>query len=259
MSAKILYITAFSISLLLLVSGCKKVPDYVIGPEEMALLMADIHIGESVAELNRNEYNTDSLKQSLKQSIYIKHGVTPQQVDTSFVWYGHNIDEYMAVYERTIEILEQRIDETGNQIAAEASMSIAGDSVDVWTGSRFVQINNRVPSLFITFSISRDPNWEPGDSYTWRAKLLNGPETSRWTICVDYSDGSTEVLNTNTSGDGWKEVTMFTDSTRIASRIHGTLEMEMLHKSCWLDSIALVRNRLNTQRYPQRYRQKLYR
>lgn len=116
----------------LALSACSKVPSGVIAPEEMAQLLADIHTGESVIDMNRMEFSSDSAKQAYKQSVYARHGVTAEQVDSSFGWYGRNISQYMEVYDRTIEILDRRLIETGNRIAADAALSIAGDSVDVW-------------------------------------------------------------------------------------------------------------------------------
>ena len=76
--------------------GCNSTPDYVISQEKMAQLLVDIHIGESVVDANMQEYELDSVKKALKQSIYIKHGVTSEQVDTSFIWYGENIEKYIG-------------------------------------------------------------------------------------------------------------------------------------------------------------------
>ena len=71
--------------------------------------MADIHTGEAVVEQNRQYYPDDSARQVFRQSIYMKHGITPEQFDSSLSWYGHHITEYMALYDRTIEILENRL------------------------------------------------------------------------------------------------------------------------------------------------------
>jgi hypothetical protein len=246
-----------SLCALALVTGaCNRVPSYVIQPEEMAQLMADIHIGEAVVDYNRASYTTDSAKLVLKQSIYAKHGVTPEQVDTSFDWYGHNIGRYMDVYDRTIEILDARLSETGNRIAAEASMSIAGDSVDVWANSRFITISKRLPSNFVVFNINKDQNWESGDSYTWRVKFANNSQSAHWGIVTEYTDGSSEFINTTITGDGWREISLFTDSLLNAKRIYGYLEVNPEgDRNVWLDSIALVRNRLNPAKYGQHYRQ----
>ena len=90
--------------LMIFVSGCKKTPDWIIQPEEMAQLMADVHTAEAVVDYNYSSFPTDSTKQALKQSVFAAHGVSSEQVDTSLVWYGNNIEQYIKVYDRTLDI-----------------------------------------------------------------------------------------------------------------------------------------------------------
>ena len=190
------------ISIIATVIGCKKVPSDVIAPDDMAALMADIHTAEAVVEMNHASYNNDSLKLTMRQSVYMRHGVNSAQVDSSIAWYGRNIKYYMEVYDKTIEILEHRLIETGNRIAADNALSIAGDSVDVWPNARFISINDRLPSRMITFSFGRDPNWEKGDDYVWRAKFFNVDERMEWLMGVEYSDGAVEWRNESPDADG---------------------------------------------------------
>lgn len=220
----------------------------------MAELMADVHMGEAVVDLNRSLFPNDSSKQLMKQSIYQKHGVTSEQVDSSFMWYGQNITYYMEVYDKTIEILEHRLIETGNRIAANASLSIAGDSVDVWPNARFISFNDRLPSRSVMFNFSRDRNWDRGDNYTWRAKFFNHEDGSRWLVGVEYADGTIEYQEQGITGSGWKEIRLVTDSLLEPVRIFG-----MLHGAnrpgteMRLDSIEMVRKRVDRNIYNLRF------
>ena len=241
--------------LLSLAVACSKVPGYVIPPNEMAGILADIHVGEAVIELNRTDYRTDSAKMVMLQSVLAKHNVSKHDLDTSFNWYGHNISYYMEVYDKTIDLLERRVAETGNRIAAE-NISIAGDSVDVWNSAPFITFNNMSPSRFVTFSLNADENWERGDSYTWRAKFTNNTENSIWGIMADYDDGSMEIFTSELSGDGWRELRFFSDSTKTATRVYGYINAKPRGMtSIWADSLMLIRNRLDQESYRQHYRQ----
>lgn len=242
------------IAVALLAVACSKTPKGIIPPEEMAQLMADIHTAEAVIELNRGEYRSDSLKQAFKQSVYARHGVDAATVDSSYMWYGRNINSYLEVYDRTIEILEHRLIESGNRVTAEAALSIAGDSVDVWPYSRLVTLNDRMPSGTGVFSFARDENWQKGDIYVWRVKALNNSATSRWSIVTEYSDGSIDFLSQEFSGDGWKEITMYTDSMLDATRVYGQLCGEVPRgTSLRFDSVEMVRKRLDPAMYSRRY------
>lgn len=247
------YLSLFS--LLVIAVACSKVPGYVIPPNEMAGILADIHVGEAVIELNRTDYRTDSAKMVMLQSVLAKHNVSKHDLDTSFNWYGHNISYYMEVYDKTIDLLERRVAETGNRIAAE-NISIAGDSVDVWNYAPFITFNSMSPSSFITFSLNADENWEKGDSYTWRAKFTNNTENSIWGIMADYDDGSMEIFTSELTGDGWRELRFISDSTKTATRVYGYINAKPRGTtSIWADSLMLIRNRLDQESYRQHYRQ----
>ncbi len=252
---RIIYLALFS----LVIIGCNSTPSEVLSKEDMAQLLADIHIGESVVDAERTKYYSDSLKKVVKQSILIKHNVTQAQLDTSFAWYGHNIEEYIAVYDRVIEILDDDINKLGTISTEKVNITYEGDSVDVWQKVRHYSINANSPSQFITFSLSKDYTWENGDNYTWRLKLINNISQLKWCIAADYSDGSSEFTNSSISNEGWNEIQLVPDSTKTLNRVYGYLyatprDAEIIY----LDSISLVRNRSTQRTYRQRFTQRTF-
>lgn len=242
-----------ALGLLIFSAACSRVPKGVLPKEQMAQLLADIYTADAAIEINRHKFLTDSSKLAVRQAVYDKYGVDQLTVDSSFVWYGRNMAQYMEVYDRTIEILDKRIMETGSRLAA-AALSIAGDSVDVWPGARFLLMNDRAPSQIVTFSFPRDANWEKGDYYTWRAKFFNHADEANWGMVAEYSDGTVETYHTTFHGDGWNELIFATDSTRTATRIYGYLNPKRpVGSTMMLDSIGMVRKRANRDIYSRRY------
>lgn len=254
------FVAGMAISLVILtaVSSCKKTPTDVIPPEEMAQLLADIHKGEGVVELHRSGFRSDSMKSVLKQSIYLKHGVTAEQVDTSFVWYGHHIKEYMDVYTRVIEILETELDQASALADADSQMAVSGDSADAWQWSKTYEITGQSPSKLLTFALTPDENWERGDVYTWATKISNNRSPIASQMAVSYADGSIEWVDQNTSDDGWRRLELMLDSTKTATSIFGMMAFQPAEKErIFLDSVALVRTRVNNQRYNRRISQRV--
>ena len=151
----------FSIILAIIV-GCSSAPDGVLGKNDMADLLVDMNIGECVVEMNFREYNNDSLKKVLRQSILADHGLTSADYDRSIEWYGRNMDKYQDVYDEVIRRLEKRIaeeklnlssDDINNATIAQSTPSSAptqtsfeGDSVDIWTQPRFYIFSSRIAS-----------------------------------------------------------------------------------------------------------------
>lgn len=241
--------------MIVLCVGCNSAPGHIIPPDEMARLLADIHIGESVVESNREEYDLDSMKKALKQSIYIKHNVTQEQVDTSFIWYGQNIEEYIEVYDKVISILENDIRNVKVPVD-NMQFVVSGDSADAWPGLRYRLLTPFTPDKYISFSINRDENWDDGDVYEWKFKLINNQSIVDWTIAVDYTDGSSEYKNMLISEDGWHDITLYSDSTKSLSRVYGVISADLnSYGRVYVDSISLVRTRLNPQMYRRRYSQ----
>lgn len=240
-------------------TACSRMPSYVISPDDMAELLADIHTGESIIEQNYSEFRSDSAKRALKMSVYNLHGVTPEQVDTSLMWYGHHLDKYNDVYDRTIEILEDRVAHVKTTAAMEA-MAIAGDSVDVWNGAQHLTIASTSPTQYLSFALDRDENWEPGDVYAWRFKTINNSGNLTLSVLVDYADGAVEHSFSTTAADGWHSVQLSTDSLREARRVYGFVRLLPPHNDGYLyiDSISLVRNRVSEATYVQRFRQRKY-
>lgn len=240
------------------VTGCDNVPDYVIQPEEMAQLMADIHTGEAVVDANYSDFRSDSARTLMKQSVLARHGVTFEQLDTSFMWYGQHLDVYNKVYDRTIQILQDRI-AAASQQRDFAHQAEAGDSANVWTGSSRYVMHRGMPGRIITFDLQQPQNRPDGDIYTLRARFTNIPSYVRWTVMADYTDGSVEVLSTRFSGDGWHQTTFYLDSLKTATRLYGSVEVPECDRGVtFIDSMQLIRKDLQPRLYPQRYRQRAY-
>lgn len=248
-------ITVTAALLLIATSGCNSVPGYVIPPDSMAELLADIYTAESIVDINRTSYMTDSMKKVMKQSVYLKHGVTEQQVDTSFVWYGHHIEQYVEIYDKVIEILEKDVAQAS---ATGTKFGIAGDSVDTWQWSRHFDLTKLSPSRIVTFDLPKDENWQKGDVYAWAMKTINNRMPLKWGISAEYPDGTVEYCQSDINGEGWNKLQYISDSTQIPLRIAGYVITtgNGREDNIYLDSISLIRDRIKPGIYHQRYRQR---
>lgn len=233
---------------LLILMACSRTPDYVIPKDIMAGLMADIYLGDAVVDNNSRAYGTDSLRKVLMQSIYQKHGVTREEVDTSLDWYGHHVQVYMEMCDLTEEILQKRVEEAeragGKSEKAPRLMSLDGDSVDVWTGIRYRRNTPDMASDFIAFNVASDKNWDRGDRYTLSVKGLNTHRPVTLALAVDYNDGSTEYKWFNGPAEGMNRLLLVLDSAKVASTVYGSIHYAgAKDEVSYLDSITLVRTR----------------
>lgn len=245
------FVLALMFPLLMVACGSS---DGVLSTERMAQLLADLHTAESVQELNRSDYSTDSACMVLKQSVYARHGVTAEQVDTSFMWYGHHIDEYIKLYGRVADILKERMDAIDEDMV-DVAMSVVGDSADAWPGLRSRVFDMRYPENYLAFAIDCDDTWENGDAYEWKLKLFNTREPLDWSMVVDYDNGLIETVKGESNGEGWHSLILPLDSTRTAVRVYGFASLPLTGRDhVYLDSISLVRTRVQQSGYWNRRR-----
>ena len=224
------------------ISGCKKTPEGIIPQEEMAQLMADVHLGEAMIDFNYSAYPNDSTRKLLKQSIYLAHNVSAEEVDTSYAWYGHHIEDYIKVYDRTIEIIQERQRNIAN--TNNTSLSVAGDSVQVWSGPQRLAVHAKMPSRVIAFSFSPDSTWRKGDLYTLCYKPINPTGTISSSLLVDYSNGVTEYVNEPDTRQAKSELKIQVDTALTPLKIYGYLILSPEKNHAYeIDSISVTRIR----------------
>ncbi|MCM1293733.1 MAG: DUF4296 domain-containing protein [Bacteroides sp.] len=251
MNSKILSFIIVSAAIILV--ACNRTPDDVLDQEDMAQLMADIHQGESVVESNSSAFYNDSLKRAFRQSIYARHGLTPEQAEKSLRWYGYHMEKYIDVYDRVIEILNDRMSQAQEE-AGEAGkklndqtfgvLALEGDSVDIWNDIRFRPFNSTMPDNLIAFNYMGEPNWEKGDIYYFRSKLSGNSQPACLTVAIDYSDGTSETFSDRMIGDGWHELKFGLDTVKTARAIYGTIYYNAPEgETAYIDSISMTRTR----------------
>lgn len=228
--------------------ACSRTPGYVIPKDKMASLMADLYLGDAVVEDDYRTWGNDSVRRVLKQSIYAKHRVSAQQVDTSLYWYGHNIQQYMEMATLTEQLLQQRIDKAemagSRSDKAPKTLSVDGDSVNVWPGVRTRRNAPGQPSDYMPFLLTTDRNWERGDRYTLQVKGVAARGPLRMDMGVDYNDGTVEFRSMTVPADGMHRLLLVLDSAKVATNVYGTIHYApQPDEVSYLDSITLVRTR----------------
>ena len=243
--------------LLGVLAGCRKTPEGIIAPDKMALLLADIHTTEAALDGNASGFATDSAKRALMQSLFAKHGVTSAQVDTSFYWYGAHLEEYMKVYDMTIETLQKRIAEAENAGAkadeTPRQVSEDGDSVNIFRTTPSMRLTAGTPSEYIPFHFATDKNWDRGDRYTLSARTLYANAPLQLMLVVDYNDGTAEYATLRRSSDATQHLTLATDSSKVATSVYGYIHYSPSEReTVFVDSISLVRVRNHSDNARQR-------
>lgn len=218
----------------------------------MADLLVDVYKGEAFIEASSGSYASDSMRKLVKQSVLLAHGVTQQQFDSSLMWYGKHIEDYVEVYKD----VESKLSKEEDYVMAEArregmATMAAGDSVDLWDDGAIRFISHGMSDSTMSFEFVPNSDFMKGDAYQWQFRMLSDDAPLDIFIGADYDDGSMAYLETDFKTKGWNRIRFQTDSTRNLSRIYGIAKLKdgTSENVALLDSVQLVRTRVNSLNY----------
>ena len=272
------------LTLTLLLTSCDKTPRGVLSINDMADLIVDMELAEAYIDRHPEDFNTDSAKMVMKQSVYRKHGITQKDYDSTLVWYAHNMEDYTKAYDKAIAILNKRYEKikTGGNAypsdLADAPQDISGaptrqpvpaatnglkarrfnkigsdaksDSADLWQGKRSYLLTSGARRGFLTFDVQPDAGKQPGDRYQLAYKLVRGGNEFKVSLNVDYTDGGTSQITRGTNSDGWVIIDVQSDSARKVRRVYGYVSYDIKRgHTASIDSLMLIRTHLNKSNY----------
>lgn len=238
--------------LLVLITACHRTPMGVPGQEQMARLLVDLHVADALADEQRTIFDTDSIRQVLKESVLAAHGMTQEDLDAAYDWYGHNLTDYIKVYERADSIITDTLRAIDLRERVER-LAQGGDTADVWPLPPAYVFSRRAASDYLTFEVPHDSTWRRGDVYEFSARLVNSRSPLQVTMAVEYMDDrrTLEVYDGGpVTADGPVSLELRLDSTRTAARIYGFARLTPAEgEEAVLDSITLTRTRAVQERY----------
>lgn len=268
---------------LLLLAACDRTPRGVMSVNKMADLIADLQIADAYIESHIGEFESDSSKQVIKQSVFKKHGITQQDYDSSLVWYAHNMEDYTKAHDKAVGKLKARLEKvnkdngnsnaTAGEMMAEGTMQgaptheavpakanigprgpkptgVNANTADLWKGSRNYTLTQGARHGFITFDIPADAGYERGDRYQLAYKLTRGGNDFKVSLNVDYTDGATSQMTRGNNSDGWVTMDIQSDTARRVRRIYGYVSYDIKRgRTAYVDSMMLLRTHLDKSNY----------
>lgn len=242
-----------TISFLFLLLSCGNRPKEVLSEKEMIDLMADMQIAEAYASSNNSRDNDKRLE--MGKAVLAKHGVTQEQLDTTLAWYGRNLDEYSALFEKVDKQILKRRKKYTNQ-GAETETDESKDNL--WPYGRHIMISESSNSNGLVISLPGG-SLEKGDRLTLSMHIANSAPM-RGVLGVEYLDGTSEAYIASQSNSKTKyEISLQTDTSKTVKRIYGTLTpRESKALPVFLDSIKMLRIPYDSLEYRNKRTQKQY-
>lgn len=230
-------------------AACSRYPSDVMHPEELASLMADIHMSEAFVDQSPADFQSDSAKMALKQSVYRRHGVTSEQVDSTMAWYGRHMEIYIKVYEQVVDTLRARQHSAQTLVAASTGAKVTplgearGDTVEIWPGHPVYELSDRLGLQYMTVNMEPGPDWEPGDNFELRFRLSRPVSPVGVAFGADYADGSHSLVSRTLIKEGMNTLTLHLDSERRPTALYVSAGGAPFQpgRPLVIDSISLLR------------------
>lgn len=236
------------ILLLALLTACNQRPDYVLSDKAMEDLLIDIHKTEAVMAVNPNKYRNSDSKRAMRQAVFMRHNTSQAEFDSSLVWYGAHLDDYMDIYERVIIRLESENEMIKDLIAQDNSQTLtrAGDTVDIWKQEKYHIFSADNGSNVMSFNITTDENFKRNDHFLFQFFIHNMPKSGEPVQIYLAIRHNNQVIHYNyaeVKRNGWNIVKVQSDSTANLSEIYGYIAMPPRYGRhiMYADSINLIR------------------
>lgn len=251
----------FVLTVFTALASCEKAPNYVIGESDMEDLLVDIYKAEAYIDSHSADFQNDSSKMMLKQSVFMKHGVTAAEFDTSMVWYSKNIDVFLDVHdkvrqryeeeERQLNLAMGKVTAVGHRRTRGISYKNFGDTADLWESARQLIVSRNISNSVLPFEIKSNQESQKGDKYCLRMKLTNNKSSVQAFVGIIYNDETYTCIERRSRVDGWLNVEVQGDSLKNIRKVFGYLKANEVADNVilYVDSIMVLRTHLDRNTY----------
>ncbi|MEG1586900.1 MAG: DUF4296 domain-containing protein [Bacteroidales bacterium] len=240
-----------SILSLLFFLACSQVPDGVLDRKKMETVLYDVHIIEGVMEEYPAQYRTEEAKQKLMVGVFHKNHITKAEFDSSMVYYGAHLDQYMKIYQTVTARLNAQRDLYAEELSAyeKSLLTPKGDSVDLWRKPKEFVLDPALLTYTHVLEIKGDSNFNADDRLVWKMRFNQMPPDSLAYVYVafGYAKGAdkTEQVTGFVAENGWfsleMEAPLLTSSDRVFATATLINRLDTLLQPVYIDSISLMR------------------
>lgn len=252
MNIKNLRVIVYLMFVMLFTSCGQQIPDDVIKPKEMENLLYDYHLAITMG--NDLSYSEKYKREAYKEYVLRKHGVTYAEFDSSMVWYTRNTKELTEIYknlQKRFEMAEEQIRSELNKRSGQISVSLSGDSVDVWSDRNLYWLTSYPLTNKLQFDLKADTTFHKKDILVLGADfnfMSSNKSESDVVLAVnvvfknDSTQGVTQIINKQ----GFNEVYLKPDSAYEYKSVNGFIYFsnnDSVDASVLISNIRLMRYR----------------
>lgn len=206
--------------------GCgNKIPADIIQPVEMENLLYDYHIANTLgADL---PYSEGYKKNAYFAYVFEKHHVTEAEFDSSMVWYSRHSGELSAIYDnlkKRFETDSERMKQLASRHNGEISVSMSGDTVDIWQDRSFYWLTSSPYTNKVQFELKADTSFKPKDMLAFEADMSFLPPQEGKAVMgikVTFENDSVQGMTRMVDASGRQRLLLSPDSAFEYKNISG--------------------------------------
>lgn len=239
----------------LFITSCSERPDYVMSEGKMKSVLIDMYKADAYLGSGAPKYGSDSMRRVLRQSILAKHGVTQAEFDSTLVWYGHHIDDYVELYtEIEADLNEQLVlaRKKGRESGEMAGGAIS-KADNLWTDMPIKILSHNSDKDYIGFELTESDGLNIGDRIYWNFRKTNSQSDIEMYIAVDYENGNTSYMTNKVPPTTGKcKISIQTDTINKINRIYGYAKFLLKNDEIvFVDSIQIEKKPFIEANYTQ--------
>lgn len=214
--------------------------------------MTDLELTEAYLTNSNPSDLPDSIRRNLAESVLARRGYTYEQLDSTFKWYGKNLDDYYELQDKVEKEIAYRTRKYGGGDVAED----LGER-NIWRLNDHAFFSSMSPVDGLNFSISY-PDIEKGGNIEWSMRLNNSSDV-KVVLGADYDDGTYTFNTSSNYGQRAIKCQLTLDSVRKVTRLFGNIKVSPEKTPLWADSIRLIKNPFDSLTYYKINSQRTYR
>lgn len=245
------------VTVLIFMSCGKQIPGDIIQPAEMEDLLYDYHLALTMG--NDLSYTDRYKRESYKNYVFEKHGVTEAEFDSSMVWYTRNSIMLTDIYknlQKRYEIAEEQMRSELNKRSGQISVSLSGDSVDVWSDRNIYWLTSSPLTNRLMFDLKADTTFHTGDILVFEAEynFLTYEKNSAKAVVamnITFKNDSTQGISKVVDKSGKWNLTLKPDSAFEYKSVNGFVYFnnpDSTETSVLINKIRLMRYRNGSYR-----------
>lgn len=217
----------------------------------MEELLYDYHLALTMGD--DLSYHERYKCESYRNYVFDKHGVTEAEFDSSMVWYTRNAKMLTDIYknlQKRYEMAEEQMRSELNRRSGQISVSLSGDSVDVWSDRNLYWLTSSPLTNRLTFDLKADTTFHKNDilvleaDYTFLSYVRNSAKAVV-AMNITFKNDSTSGISKVIEKPGREQLVLKPDSAFEYKSVNGFVYFSNPDSS----EVSVLINNINLVRY----------